>query len=337
MTRLAFSKIAILVVLGALAGCADQKASGERGLTSSERAAIAQATAPSLARVEYTVQYDQGEPPTGSGYQAGELGGFVLQERPMELPGYVLSPTLVVCPDPIIHPRFVKSINVRYGDQLVPADPSAYAKDQNALFLQLTQPLKDAKPLVFDANAKPPYLVVINQLENHQWTIQVSGLTSAAKRFESGQSFSPLSACGLLVDGTGRPVGMTMGNSLPVEGSWQGSPQTWPVLSAKEMKALLADVRARTDRSLLRVSLSFRSPKKAAGSLFRSRRSQDDDEGTERNVIGVLVNDKTMLVLADLKPVVTARLERILVHWPGQKTGQKEKDVPATFAGTLRD
>lgn len=112
MTRLAFSKIAILVVLGALAGCADQKASGERGLTSSERAAIAQATVPSLARVEYTVQYDQGEPPTGSGYQAGELGGFVLQERPMELPGYVLSPTLVVCPDPIIHPRFVKSINV---------------------------------------------------------------------------------------------------------------------------------------------------------------------------------------------------------------------------------
>jgi hypothetical protein len=330
MTHSAFSKAAALVALGALAGCANLQAVRERSLTPSGRAAIAQASASHLARVEYTVQYDKGEPPVAGAYPVGEIAGFVSQERPLELPGFVLSPTLVVCPDPIIHPRFVKSIAVRYGDQLIPADPSAYGKDQNALFLQLAQPLKDAKPLVFDANAKPPYLVVTYQLNNHEWIIYVTGLTSAVRQNETGRSFSPLSACCLLVDGEGKPVGMTMGNSLPMEGSWQGSPQTWPAVSAKEMKALLSDIHARADRSLLRVALSFRSPKKAAGSMFR-RSDQDEDESTERNVIGVMVDDKTVLVLADLKPVVTARLERILVH------RSKGKPVPATFSGTLKD
>ena len=83
------------------------------------------------------------------------MEGLVSEERPLELPGLLLSPTQVLCPDLIIHPRFVKGIAVRYGDQLVGATASAYARGQTAVFLQLAQPLRDAKPLTFDPSANP--------------------------------------------------------------------------------------------------------------------------------------------------------------------------------------
>jgi S1-C subfamily serine protease len=326
--------MALVAALGLLGGCEAMQLTAKKGPVN-EREAIAQAVAPSLVRVEYTLQYDKGEPPPSTvfygAYLSTPVASFVTQERPMELPGFVLSPTLVVCPDPIIHPRFIKSIAVRCGDQLIGADPSAYSKAQNALFLTLAQPLQDVKPLAFDASAKPPYLTVTYQLAEPEWTIQVSSLTSSIKKNEMSKSFYSLQPYCVLVDVTGKPAGLAMWGSLPLDDSWKGSPLTWPVLTVDQRKAMLADTKKWADQSLLRVALSFRSPKKSAGKMFRQR-EDEEEESTEQNVTGVLVDDKTVLVLVDLKPAVTARLERILVH----RTGGG-KPIPATFAGTLKD
>jgi hypothetical protein len=335
MTRSLVRLMALAATLGILGGCEALQMTQKKGPAVNEREAIAQAIAPSLVRVEYTLQYDKGEPPPATifygAYLSIPVASFVTQERPMELPGFVLSPTLVVCPDPIIHPRFIKSIAVRYGDQLVGADPSAYSKTQNALFLTLAQPLKDVKPLVFDAPTKPPYLTVTYQLADPEWTVQVSSLTSSIKKGETPKGFYSLQPYCVLVDGTGKPAGMAMWGSLPVDDSWKGSPLTWPLLTVDQRKSLLADTRKWADQSLLRVALSFRSPKKSVGRMFRQR-EEEDDESTERNVIGVLMGDKTVLVLANLKPIVTARLERIQVY-----RASSDKPIPATFAGTLKD
>jgi hypothetical protein len=63
-----------------------------------------------------------------------------------------------------------------------------------------------------------------------------------------------------------------------------------------------------------------------------SRRGEElSESATEGNVIGVLLPQNRVLILADLKPRVTARLERITVH---PATGEP---ITATFAGSLRD
>lgn len=339
MTKSVTWAVAVLVAVGGMAGCTGVPLAGPGGQSSSGKARIAEALAPSLVRVEYTMQFDKGEPPEAAGwaqrcptcgqYHGAQAASLVSEERPLELPGFVLSPTSVICPDVVIHPRFVKGIAVRFGDQLVPAHPAASARSQNAVFLALDQPLRDATPLAFDPSAKPPYLAVTYQLLNGQWVTGVDPLGSAVAVTEKLHRFSPAPFSCLITDEGGKPVALSMSDELPTDDSWKGSPQSWPAVPAERMKTLLADTETRADQSLLRVALSFRSPKKLAGQTFRSR--GDDDEATERNVVGVLVDERTVLVLADLKANVTARLERILVH---RKTGDP---VPATFVGTLTD
>ncbi len=339
MTKRILSAIAVWVMLGAAGGCAVVE---EPAATASGKADIAAALAPSLARVEYTVQYDKGEPPRAAGwaercptcgrYHGTHIEGLVSEERPLELPGLVLSATVVLCPDVMIHPRFVKGIAVRYGDQLVVAEPSAYAQSQVGVFLQLHEPLADAKPLTFDPNAQPPYLAVTCQLANGEWTTAIDSMGAPAVVTDAPRRFRPVPSYCLIVNGEGTPVGAAMSDELPVDDSWKGSPASWAAVPAQQLQTLLADVEQRTDASLLRVALSFRSPKKLPGRMLMMYRYRDDEEeATERNVVGVLVDDRTVLVLADLKASLTARLERIVVH---PKDGEP---VTGTFAGTLSD
>lgn len=337
MTKRVFSAIAVLVALGAAGGCAGLEGAAA---TASGKAQIAAALAPSLARVEYTVQYDKGEPPRAAGwaqrcpscgrYHGIQAESLISQERPLELPGLVISPTLVLCPDIIMHPRFIKGIAVRYGDQLVQATPSAYARGQVAVFLRLAEPLRNAKPLTFDTNAKPPYLAVTCELANGEWSTSIDTIGAPAVVTETQRRFRPVPSTCLIVDEQSTPVGVSMSDELPVDDSWKGFPLAWPKVSAEELVGMLAEVEKRADEAILRVALSFRSPKKLAGRMMARYRG-DDQEATERNVVGVLVDDTTVLVLVDLKAGVTARLERIVVH---PKAGAP---VPATFVGTLSD
>ena len=65
---------------------------------------------------------------------------------------------------------------LRFGDQVVNARPTAYARGQTAVRLELAKPLADARPLVFDAEKKPPYLTVSSRFTNGEWTINVEPL-----------------------------------------------------------------------------------------------------------------------------------------------------------------
>lgn len=301
---------------------------------------ITDATAPSLVRVEYTLRYDKGEPPSGSGFRircpnCGSWHGFdesetVKEERPLESPGFVLTPTRVITPDVMIHPRFVKSIAVRYGDEVVSAKVSGWGKDQNATFLDLDKPLTGAKALNFTPDAEGPYYAVVHARRNGVWTTGVKALSKAISTREDGRRFISAPSYCLIVNDDAVPVGMSMTGELRVDDSWKGAPLEWEILSAKEMGELLEGVTATSRGGVLRVALSFRSPKKSGRGF--SRYSDDEDEGkTERNVPGLLIDEKRVLVLVNLKPKVTGRLARVVVH---TQDGEK---VKAAFDCTLTD
>ncbi len=71
--------------------------------------------APGIVRVEYTLQYDKGEPPRGREAQ------YIQEDRPLEMAGLLIATDKVVSYDAAIHPRFVKSVAVRADKKLVPA------------------------------------------------------------------------------------------------------------------------------------------------------------------------------------------------------------------------
>ncbi len=177
--------------------------------------AVTEAIAPSLVRVEYTLQFDKGERPVagaagercpncgryhGYAYMGAQL---VEEERPLEVAGFLLSPTKVVTSDLMIHPRFLKKIAVRFGEQIVDARITAYAKEYDAAFLELARPLEGASPLVFDAQQQAPYLALSYGLTNGAWTTSVAGLSVLVKVTETNRrSLGVPSAC-VIVAGNG--------------------------------------------------------------------------------------------------------------------------------------
>ena len=314
-----------ILTLVPLAMLACLAASGCGGPAAADRSlAVAEAVAPSVVRVQLTLRYDKGEDP-------GNWGSEPLrEERPLEIPGFVVSPTQVVASDPLIHPRFVESVAVRQGDNVVKAKPAAYAVACNLMVLELERPLKSARPLVFDGRRRPPFMAVTAGIEDGVWAVRASPVSLDANVGADGRRWFSGGIGALLTDESGRAVGTPMDGELPDDESWMGSPLAQPLISADQMAARLVALENHLGQAFVRATLHFRSPSKERGSRFRS--SSDDDENvTEQNAVGILLEGNRVLVLASLRPKVTARLERIVVH-PLQG-----EDVTARFDASLAD
>ncbi|MFB3891294.1 MAG: PDZ domain-containing protein [Phycisphaerae bacterium] len=323
MKTCAWAAIAAIMLSAAMAAAADEASSRP---AAADYAAVAKAVAPSLARVEITLQYDKGEAPGDA--------SLVMEERPLETAGFVLSPTKIVYRDTLIHPRFIKGIAVRFGQQVVEARVSAYANEGYAVFLDLAQPLKDAKPLKFAGPAKGPLLAATYYEMDGEWKVFVSTWNTNYVLPESGPGYQTIEPPVMAVTRQGEPVGLCMTDRISTDDAWQVSPDKWATTSAAEMAKLLKSLEERCDQCVLRVGLSFRSPKKASGSPYGMRGGYDEEDfetGTERNVLGILTDDKTVVVLTNLKRTATARLERIKVY------PAKGESVEAKFNGTLSD
>jgi len=321
----------ILVVLaaGALAaGCAPAgpKSSADAKLK------VIEAVRPSFVHVEYTMKYDKGEEPRGGSW--GSYGKHIREERPAEAAGLLIDEKTVITDDIQMHPRFIKSIGVRDGDAVVGAKITAFAVKQNMMYLRLDKPLTAAKPAKFDASLPGPYLSVQHTLTDGEWITTAMDATplGSVTLTETGEKYTH--APRLMVDMEGRPVGASTASRVDIEGKWKDSPLDWPRLTSDETDGRLKKIRSISDGGIFRVALNFRSPKKDAGassSRYYHNRS-DDGEGTEKNAVGLLIGEKTVLVLGNYKPKVTARLKAIAVHPPGAKA-----PVPAKFTHTLAD
>ena len=298
------------------------------------------AVTPSLVRVEYTLRYDKGEKPKAGGWEEGGCpvrGRDALDaetpledERPMELGGYLVSPTQVVAPDPMIHPRFVEGVAVRFGEDVVKVRATSFARDSSAMLLELERPLKGAKPLVFDAKKKAPYQVLAYRLSGSAWTVAAEGMPSTLSASETGRCYYEMPLSALVVDAKGTAVGLVIGGEAPADGSWKGSPLAWKFYSPDDMAKMLADVEKRVVAGAVPVTLFFRSPKKDAGASMRMR-DEENENATEMPTTGLAIGDNRILILASLKPKMTARLERILVRPAGGEP------VAAKFASSLKD
>ena len=313
--------------------------------TPAEQAAVAAAVAPSLVRVEYTLRVDKGEEPYAGGWsragpptarRRGYSSGSVLEEeRPLETSGFLVSPTQVVTGDIMIHPRFIEGVAVRQGDELVKAHVAGWFKTNDAVLVELEKPFKAAKPLAFEAKKKGPYLAVSYEQIDGEWTTVVGAWSPSVLVAESGRKYVEAPSGALIVDESAAPVGLSMNDELPPDDSWQVSPLKWAFYTEADRAAMLDALQKKVDRAMVRVTLHFRSPKKETGARYRGGRD-DDEQVTEAYVTGIILADGRVLVLANLRPKVTARLERVEVHPARQPSGQGTPAVLRTGEAGLR-
>ena len=322
---------------GAPPATADTETDKSKGkeIKPEDMAAAAEVVAPSFVRVEFTLKYDKGQPPTvgyGNSYRSWRGGAeeYVKEERPLEMAGVLLAPLKVLTDDPMVHPRFLEKIEVVFGDETIPATILSVPKDRDAVILKLERPFAKAKPLKFDLKKKPPYLGVAYAFLDGTWTFTVSAFSPSPVYLNDrlGKHMSVLTR-GVVLAKDGTAVAVPMKSDHPLGDSWKGSPLDWPVYSLDEMKKLLADMETMVEKRIPRVRLNFRSPKKGVGGRFGMM--SGGAEATERNIVGVMLSDSLLLVPVSLTSKVTARLERITVFMPG------DKQVNAKFACTLDD
>ena len=317
-----------------------------------ELAKLADQLADSFVVVEYTIKSEKGETPgtdwsgmrsLGSDFSfasgANNWGQLIKQERPGECAGYLLPENRVVTGDPMLHPRFIKRIAVRAGEQLIDATIDAYGRDRSVLFLRLKEPVRKGKPLIFDSTKPGPYRSVSFFNDEGTWKIRVQRVSKVKPSVTLTPGQPPKVSYrgpGLYIDKTGVPVTLAMKWKFDLDADWRESPDDWPTVSAEEMHELLERLEHVSAGGLLRVNLRFRSPRTPSqssrfGIRFTMPGEDKSEEITEWNGTGLLVDDTTVLVLANLRPKVTGRLEAIHV-FPAN-----DQAVDAEFAGTLAD
>ena len=291
--------------------------------------AAAEKAAPSIVTVEYELKVDRGEEPPGMYAQVSD-------ERPLELPGFLISPTECAVFDRGLNERFIRSTRVRLGDRVVDARPKAFLLDQAAVILEFDEPFEAARPLAFDTEADGE-LVLAYSRDVTGWITAVATFTPGFAMDDRGMAVRNLSyrsGAELVTNAEGVPVGILLKKNYRLDEPWKGNPAQLEHLTAQQLAQLAERVEQISNDVIPRVRLNFRSPKASgadryATAMFSS--SFDGESATEQNVTGLIVGSNRVLVLAALQPKMTALLERITVFTADGKA------VGAAFEHTLKD
>jgi hypothetical protein len=298
----------------------------------------------SFVIIKYELKADKGQSPELSGwsnlcpncgsYHSVESGDNVLDEqRPLETAGYLITPQKALTRDMMIHPRFVKNITVHFNEISLPAEIVAYAENTNAALLQWQSPLEDAQPLTFqDVSDEDQWLIISYAKTNGRWAAGIKKLSGSVVLTDKGKSFRTSGGNGIVVNTEGNPVAVIMNDKTPLDYSWTGSVLKWNWIDNEHYKQLTDKIRDVADNCLLRTKLNFRSPKKSSRTRgFFYDDFETDEAVTEMNTIAVIVDNSRALVLANLQPKVTARLNKITLFTPQGDT------INADFHCTLND
>lgn len=293
---------------------------------------------PSLVKVQYFLKYDKGQAPVIVGYRCGNCNRFhgsnaeeyIKEDRPVEVPGYLTARNKVISADMMVHPRFLKEIKVNYQIASLPAKISTYYTKQNAVELEMSGPLPGTKPFNFKAGAEKPFFNVSYSRDKGFWLASVNPFSRSKiiYLYENDETYCMAPANSVILDRDGNVVSFSASSKMPLDESWQKKTSDWKQYSATEMLKILDGLSEQVEAGIFRVRLGFRSPKvDKTRSTYRER----ETVGTELNTVGFLLQDKTMVVLANLKPTVTARLESITAF------PEQTKPFQAKFKCSLKD
>jgi len=305
----------------------------------------AESVAKSLVVVEYELQYDKSDVPTGGlgaercpncgQFHGNDLRQYLEEDRPVEAAGFLIAPDRAATKDPDLHPRFIKAISVRYGGQSVLAQIESRGVSQAGVILKLDAPLRSATPLKFTPAKGNPAGAVSLTWQLGKWSASSNPYLESMYMPADEPAYRYTHSTGVAVTEDGTPMGLILDGWLPMGDDWQGSPMSWKLESADSLEQKLAELRQKVRANLLRVHLSFRSPKSTAGDQrnYRGRRYDDElsENVTEADVVGAVLPGSKLLVLANLDHKTTARLERIIAH------PHEGDPVSAEFSATLKD
>jgi hypothetical protein len=306
------------------------------------QAAVVEAVRPAMVRVSYFLKYDQGDEPVIAGYRCPNCnnfhgtnaGEYVKDNRPLEVPGYLISPDEVISPDLLVQDRFISRIVIAGEGGEVNAAIVAYVMNQQAVILKPEAALAGVQPMRANPEGRGPFFNVAYACDDGLWQISVkpmgTDLTCYTEIAAYGKKVVPNS---LVVNAQGELVGITMNDEIALDEPWQVPVSGWDMIRKQDLAALTQRLVQGVDDNIFRVQLNFRSPLQKNDEQKRMRGyssyGQEQEIDTELNTLGMLLDEKRLLILAECKPQVTARLESITAFPQGSD------GVSAKFVSSL--
>jgi hypothetical protein len=295
-------------------------ASKRRGIT-----AVAEALRRSHVQIGFKLKYDAGEPPCSLAGSSASLEAMLLEESCPARGGWLLDERTVYSPDIQIHPRFIETIWAGLpGGATTYARVTSYLRDADGMILELDHPLWSARPLSFSRSVAGPYYAVSYFSRECRWRLRVRRTFDEFHLFHDGPTMAYVGAHSLVVGADATPIGFCTMDEVPLEGSWMSSPLDWPRITARDYEYAQDSLSGKVAAGLPRVHLRFRSPKKSAEEpppYAFLLRDEDDAGPTTLDATGLVIDRRRLLVLAELAPELTARLEAIEVHVDGRVIG----------------
>lgn len=335
-SSLSLTVVVILLNLGFCSQAAEQTS-----LVGVEESKIINNISPSFIKVRYTIKADKGQYPELGGWtqRCPSCGQYHLisgseelleEERPLETAGYLVAPNKVLTQDLMVHPRFVESIELKFDQQSVTAKMLAYSRKHPVVLLEFQGTLEGARPLEFKPLENKEKLSIVSYgFSNGCWKRTVSNAVSSVVVAEDATAFRVFETTGVVVNKDAAVGGIIAGGKLPLDYSWLGSVMQWDWISDAQLQQMTEKIKAIADNCLLRVRLNLRSPKQSGQRSYYDE--DEEDSKTEMDKVVVLIDNRNVIVLANLGPRVTARLEKITVY------SNSGKALKAKFAGTLSD
>ncbi|HBC85816.1 MAG TPA: hypothetical protein DCZ94_02555 [Lentisphaeria bacterium] len=307
---------------------------------------VVEAVIPCTVHVEYYFKFDKGEEPIIAGYRCSSCskfhgtnaGEYVRENRPLEVPGYMISDTELISPDILTQSRFISKIRVTNDKSESPAKISDYIVKQQAVILKLEKNLEGSKPAVLNPEAKAPYFVVGFSVEDGMWQMNTKPLGKDLTYYPEISDFVRKTLpSSMIVTEKGEIVGLSMNPEISSDDSWKCPVSKLEKLTEAQLETTFTRIKEISSKNIVRVQVNFRSPqlKPGAQTGMASRYSGDDDNpafDTELNTKGIMLDSKKVLVFGDIKPKITARLEGIKVFADGSESGKN-----ADFVCSLND
>ncbi len=267
--------------------------------------------------------------PNCGNYHSSGIQEFIGAERSMFSAGYLVEPDAVLCADIGLNPENIGQIKVLRGDASVPAKLEKVFVNQGAMLLRLEAPLEGVSPVTVDpAAAKPAKSVVVTQ---SKWGAIPSDLVATAKpaigdayRQQDGTTrYLSEDPVMILFDKDMRVCGFNF--NARTTGDEIYDPAKWNALTVPELEAAAKVAVDAASRSILPVTLTFRTKKASRSGGGRSWRYSDDNENlSELVTFGFVVKDSEILVSIGESRKQLTRLDKIKVYFPDGKMEEAE-------------
>jgi len=292
----------------------------------------------SVVQIRYYLKYDNGQKPFMTntcpgcpGFQGAELSLVIKENRPLIIPGYLISDNLVVSVNPMMSKEFIRRITIFYEDEEIDAKIKEYAVHQPAVFLEFTPSTLNAIPLAFSQSDTKPDLNIVHSFEDGTLIMDMVPMgTGISYLGETKTYFKTVVPASIITDIKGIPISMSFTGEIDLEGRWRKKPIHWKKINQLQMDGFLNEIKKVTDKTILRVKLGFRPYQKSILENLYSYKKSEIIE-TELNCTGVLLEENKLLVVADLKPMETARLERI------ECFGNDDEVIEADFIASISE